>query len=119
MKKLFASTAVAAAIVAGGATAAHANTSAHYLGYGYTNNAHGVWCVQSILNHTDKAGLTLDSDFGYDTEGAVEDFQTEHHLSPDGVVGPKTGNALLNAFATYQHTTVWNAYCRQYIPTTV
>jgi Putative peptidoglycan binding domain len=40
---------------------------------------------------------TIDGDFGASTERALIAFQTAHHLSPDGVLGPATRAALLNA----------------------
>lgn len=35
-------------------------------------------------------GIRADSDFGPRTEAAVEHYQATHHLTPDGVVGPRT-----------------------------
>jgi hypothetical protein len=40
---------------------------------------------------------TIDGVFGASTERALTAFQTAHHLSPDGVLGPATRTALLNA----------------------
>jgi hypothetical protein len=40
---------------------------------------------------------TIDGIFGASTERALIAFQTAHHLSPDGVLGPLTRAALLNA----------------------
>jgi Putative peptidoglycan binding domain len=40
---------------------------------------------------------TIDGVFGASTERALIAFQTAHHLSPDGVLGPATRAALLNA----------------------
>jgi hypothetical protein len=40
---------------------------------------------------------TIDGAFGPSTERALVAFQTAHHLSPDGVLGPTTRAALLNA----------------------
>lgn len=40
---------------------------------------------------------TIDGVFGTSTERALVAFQTAHHLSPDGVLGPATRTALLNA----------------------
>jgi Putative peptidoglycan binding domain len=39
----------------------------------------------------------IDGVFGASTERALIAFQTAHHLSPDGVLGPATRAALLNA----------------------
>lgn len=44
--------------------------------------------VQTIL------GLEADGRFGSVTQHAVEQFQSDHGLTPDGVVGPKTWAAL-------------------------
>lgn len=41
-----------------------------------------------------KLGLEPDCRFGSVTQDAVEQFQTNHDLIPDGVVGPKTWEAL-------------------------
>ena len=40
---------------------------------------------------------TIDGVFGASTERALIAFQTAHHLSPDGVLGPATRAALLSA----------------------
>jgi predicted chitinase/peptidoglycan hydrolase-like protein with peptidoglycan-binding domain len=55
--------------------------------------------VQTLLNahgYTDSAGqpLKVDGHPGKETRLAIERFQTEHHLKPDGVVGPATLKAL-------------------------
>ena len=38
--------------------------------------------------------LKIDGDFGPKTEAAVKDFQNKQHLTVDGIVGPKTWEAL-------------------------
>ena len=38
-----------------------------------------------------------DGDFGSATQGAVQNFQKDHNLSPDGIVGQTTWNAILKA----------------------
>ncbi|MFE4416162.1 peptidoglycan-binding protein [Streptomyces sp. NPDC056821] len=40
-------------------------------------------------------GVTADGVFGKNTRTAVRNFQTRAHLKADGVIGPKTWNALL------------------------
>jgi hypothetical protein len=40
---------------------------------------------------------TIDGVFGASTKNALIAFQTAHHLTPDGVLGPATRAALLNA----------------------
>jgi len=39
-------------------------------------------------------GLKVDGIFGRLTDAAVKDFQENHHLVDDGIVGPKTRAAL-------------------------
>ena len=41
-----------------------------------------------------KIGVTVDGDFGAETEAAVRSFQRTHNMVPDGIVGPKTWIAL-------------------------
>lgn len=41
-----------------------------------------------------KLGLEADGRFGVVTQHAVEQFQADHDLTPDGVVGPATWKAL-------------------------
>lgn len=41
--------------------------------------------------------IAADGDFGLKTERAVKDFQARHHLSVDGVVGPKSWAAIHTA----------------------
>jgi murein L,D-transpeptidase YcbB/YkuD len=117
MKRTVIAAGAAGLIAVATAGAAQAQIGAPNIGLGFHNNVHAVWCVQDILNQTDNAGLNEDGDFGYATEGAVEAFQDEHQLPPDGIVGRQTGRMLLNTLALKRHTTVWDSYCRQYIPT--
>lgn len=48
------------------------------------------------LGFTDAHGRALhpDGDFGLGTKAAVEKFQHAHHMTSDGIAGPKTLNAL-------------------------
>ncbi len=45
--------------------------------------------------------VTVDGIFGSGTEAAVLEFQSDHNLVPDGIVGPLTWDALLAAPATH------------------
>ena len=55
-----------------------------------------VRAVQAILNANLNAGLSTDGIYGPKTATAIEQFQSAHHLSPDGIVGKDTWAALLN-----------------------
>jgi penicillin-insensitive murein endopeptidase len=48
-----------------------------------------------------KLGLEADGRFGVVTQHAVEEFQAEHQLTPDGIVGPATWKALRSALAAF------------------
>lgn len=50
--------------------------------------------LQETLNIKINAGLNIDGIFGAKTEKAVEKFQAENGLAPDGVVGKKTYEKL-------------------------
>ncbi|MEO9779007.1 MAG: N-acetylmuramoyl-L-alanine amidase [Sedimentitalea sp.] len=43
-----------------------------------------------------KVGVSIDGDFGPNTEAAVRAFQQRNGLVPDGIVGPKTWEVLLS-----------------------
>ena len=53
-----------------------------------------VVALQERLNKADGAGLSTDGVFGIGTRAAVIAFQARRGLQPDGVVGPKTKEAL-------------------------
>jgi peptidoglycan hydrolase-like protein with peptidoglycan-binding domain len=61
--------------------------------FGMANN--DVKQLQIRLNSDDNAGLVVDGIFGNFTKAAVMKWQTLHHLTADGIVGPKT-IAVLN-----------------------
>ncbi|WP_327739127.1 peptidoglycan-binding protein [Streptomyces nojiriensis] len=119
-------TALAAAAAALAATAlsgtANASTSASYIGDGYRNNTHGVWCVQEIVNNwyegwgPGSPRIAEDGIWGPQTKQALQQFQQAFSVKADGVVGPQTGYALLtnDAHDPYQGR---NGYCYTYIPT--
>lgn len=53
-----------------------------------------VRTVQYLLN-AQGAALSVDGDFGSQTQGAVQGFQSAHGLDPDGIVGNQTWPALI------------------------
>jgi hypothetical protein len=53
--------------------------------------------LQRALSSLGYTAGTIDGIFGASTERALVAFQTAHHLSPDGVLGPATRAAPLNA----------------------
>ncbi len=50
--------------------------------------------LQDDLNLLGYGLLTVDGDFGSKTQAAVKSFQTDNDLDVDGIVGPKTWEAL-------------------------
>ena len=56
----------------------------------------GEWVVvlQSLLNAKSNAKLEVDGDFGVLTYSSVNKFQTANSLERDGIVGPRTWEAL-------------------------
>lgn len=54
------------------------------------NTGSAVSDVQRFLNGFNSAGLTVDDDFGDQTEAAVKAWQTKRGLTVDGEVGPET-----------------------------
>ncbi|MGC5236278.1 L,D-transpeptidase family protein [Streptomyces albogriseolus] len=68
--------------------------------------SHGsaVTAAQKLLTARGHA-VTPDGAFGPRTTAAVKAFQTRSHLEADGVIGPKTWNALLTTSMSTQPTT--------------
>lgn len=54
-----------------------------------------VSAVQKLLKDKFGYNIAADGDFGPATLNAVKDFQTQHGLSVDGIVGPETWKALI------------------------
>ena len=58
------------------------------------SNGDNVKTLQRVLNRVMNANLVEDGDFGMKTEMAVKAFQKSKGLTPDGIVGAKTFEAL-------------------------
>ncbi|PKT68579.1 hypothetical protein CW362_34370 [Streptomyces populi] len=124
---------MAGAALMGVATSAGASTGASYIGSGYPNSGAAVWCVQHNINYwlvtsgSDAPTTGEDSKFGPATKAAIKEFQGEMGLPQDGVVGPKTGNAIMSHGDPYYtgsnmpndewHQGTKSAYCYNYLPT--
>jgi peptidoglycan hydrolase-like protein with peptidoglycan-binding domain len=71
----------------------------------------GVWCVQRIINRNYGKVLTEDAKYGSYTKAWVKYFQEDKKVKPyDGIVGKKTGNALLKSVGG-------DKYCYKHLPT--
>ena len=51
--------------------------------------------LQNILIKLGLLSSEIDGIFGIDTQNAVKQFQRQNNLTPDGIVGPRTWNALM------------------------
>ena len=71
------------------------NYSGNYVGTGQSNYVKQVKAVQIILYNYDYLSLSdIDGICGPVTIAAIEDFQWDHWLTPDGIVGANTWRAL-------------------------
>jgi peptidoglycan hydrolase-like protein with peptidoglycan-binding domain len=123
-------TAGAAILAASAAVVApEAQASAGWIGPGYTNNTHGVWCVQHLVNDVIQKWdvdhqygdwthggrpMTEDGIFGPQTEHYIKVFQDINGYGTDGIVGPGTGAKMLEEGDQYYGGL---GYCYWYIPT--
>jgi peptidoglycan hydrolase-like protein with peptidoglycan-binding domain len=120
-----------AAALAATTTGASANTNAGYIGDGYANNTHAVWCVQDSINwafsHTNVKypAVAEDGQWGPKTKAAVLAFQYYFSdenvgaMAQDGVVGPATGQYLIeygNPYYDGGNSRPNTAYCYGYLP---
>ncbi len=60
------------------------------VGDGYDEAGNFITGLQRILTYLSYSPGSWDGLWGANTEGAVEDFQGDHSLTVDGVVGPNT-----------------------------
>src|SRR5207247_5576272 len=101
---------------------ASAATGAPYVRYGDSGRA--AWCVQVGLDALDNPDLYVaeDGQFGAKTLAAVKELQRIYGLQVDGVVGPRTGQALWNAIRAeggFWTSDLFYSYnCFYYLPTT-
>ncbi|WP_329611789.1 peptidoglycan-binding domain-containing protein [Kitasatospora herbaricolor] len=106
--------ALAAALSTG---AAHASSSAGYIGDGYANGSKAVWCVQHLANvvaqQNGRATVAEDSVWGPRTKAQVQWFQSFVGVKSDGIVGPFTGDNLLYRGDSHGGT---SGDCFPYVP---
>ncbi|MFJ8364579.1 peptidoglycan-binding protein [Streptomyces sp. NPDC093984] len=106
--------AATALFVVGAVPQAQASPSAGYIGDGYANNSHGVWCVQHLLNTAGRgADIPEDAVWGPLTKQNVKAFQSAYGLTVDGIVGKATGQKLLDKGDPYYGG---HNYCYWYLP---
>ncbi|MFJ8432157.1 peptidoglycan-binding protein [Kitasatospora sp. NPDC094019] len=93
---------------------AHADRGVAYIKPGQHSQA--VACVQQGLRN---AGYSIDVDgqYGNATYAALTDFQHNRGLSADGIVGPKTGDALYYGYLKPSGNLVQIEFCPTVIPT--
>ena len=66
--------------------------------YRYDDTSPTVGWIQTALKSLGYYSATISNHFGSKTEAAVKDFQRDHGLTADGVVGPTTMTALQAAY---------------------
>jgi len=122
LAKMAGVTAGLALLTVGTVTQAQASTTAGYIGDGYANNTHGVWCVQHLLNDVAADSgygrpLAEDGLWGPNTRAWVQWYQRTspslYNLSVDGIVGQGTGGYLLLEGDQYYGG---RNYCYAYVP---
>ncbi|WP_405771794.1 peptidoglycan-binding protein [Streptomyces sp. NBC_01538] len=119
----------AGALLTGVMTAgsASASTTASYIGNGYPNSTNAVKCVQRLINYAIDRGrywgvakVVEDGAWGPKTRQAVIDVQrgTGGALTPDGIVGPKTGDMLMfEGDPDWSGGAEGDGPCHAYVPT--
>ncbi|WP_223241857.1 peptidoglycan-binding domain-containing protein [Streptomyces sp. CBMA123] len=111
---LFATAALVTVGTLGGTAQAVPNSGSLWVGYGKSNTYASVKCVQEISNdlqyQTGYHGIAVDGSFGPDTYGAIVAIQAWASLQQDGVVGPRTGDVMVEATKDYYG-------CYPYLPT--
>ncbi|MER6084233.1 peptidoglycan-binding domain-containing protein [Streptomyces sp. NPDC001833] len=106
-------------LVVGAVPQAQASPSAAYIGDGYPNNPHGVWCVQHLINdvyediYPRMRPIPEDGLWGPNTKWGVKWFQDQVYLYPDGIVGRATGQKILEEGDSYYGG---HNYCYSYVP---
>ena len=88
------------------------------IGYGATGQ--GVKCVQDAMDWAWENGLidtnpSVDGIYGLTTKKAVEQFQAAVELKVDGIVGVRTGDAMI-ANMSAAGIDGWVDDCKPYIP---
>ncbi|MYW12943.1 peptidoglycan-binding protein [Streptomyces sp. SID2563] len=76
-----------------------------------------VVCVQKALQLAGY-GIVRDGVYGQATYAALTAFQRSRGLSADGIVGPKTGDAIYYGYLLYSGDLAYQEYCPTIIPTT-
>lgn len=75
------------------------NIYTDYVGYNKANKYDAVMAAQIMLSRV-CYNIGKDGIFGSETHAAILYFQDKHNLSCDGIIGPNTWNALIDAYTT-------------------